>query len=584
MYRNRINPVSGLNAVSSSGVYGSSKAGTFLKDALNNTDSVDVVIFGDSNAGSPGYSGYTSAWSHALSSLGIPLYATPIGIPSSTDGTNNRTSGMMLPFNQIKWIGRSEPGGIGTAYTLSERAVGTTTSSDATTLNTSLLDGYYVTDGTATASSSTTLTLASNASSTNNAYVGYSLNIHSGSAQSAIVTAYNGTTKVATVASWSSTPSSTASYSITKVNIRPYSFSYSAPFVPASSTYTSPGNGSGIKMAAANPLVGNNGSGGNTLQYRVVYAKFGTSGGTFRLAAMTGVNTLISGATQSPSPGSTISTYSGSNGVVGYGTATLDFTTTAAETTCSWDGYYNGGTYTVNGPFACFYQSVIRKNFKGYSVSCLNYCGGFTTANLASQLVGISGNNKLLEMYLKELRERQIAAGGTGRVLWWHCSGINGPDSGSTWTTNCASIRDTVYNTWIGLGYPASDLAFVMAPTHPTITGDAGDVGWGVARSDVMPAAVIWANSSDNVAKNVCVVDIEKFITASQLKSRNLYQVLGDNTVYESHLREAPQTNTVTWSYAPTTMTYSTYTGDAVITNNGYNAVVSNIIRNLLLV
>jgi len=574
MYRNRVKQLTQeTQATFSTGVYGSNKAASFLRDAINGTDSLDIVIFGDSNAGSPGTAGYSFGWTSALSSLGVPLYATPLMHTASNDGSNNRTSGLFSPFTTYSWVGRSTAGATGTVYALSERVQAADAS--AIELN-NTFNGIYVNDGVARASSATTLQLAATASAVNEAYTGMSVNIHSGTTQQAIITAYNGTTQTATVASWSGgTPSATATYTITKTCVMSGGFPYSPAFVPSGTTYTSPANGSAIKMPAAHPFIGGNGSGGNSLQYRVVYGTFSATGGSFRLSAMTGVNTLISGATQSPNPGAAIPTSGGS----GYNTATLDFTSSSAATSCSWDGYNNGGTYSVVGPFSVLYHSVIRKSTKGFSVNCMNYRGGATTQFIANKLSLIP---KYLEAYLKELRTRQIAASGSGRVIWWLNSGINGPDTSSSWTTYSASIRDTVYNAWIALGYPAADLAFIMSLTHPTVTGDAGDVGWGAARSAVATTANTWANDASNAGKNVCVVDIEKFITAAQLKSRNLYQVLGDNTMYESHLREAPQATPTSYSFAPTTMTYGAYTGDAYISNNGYTAVASLILKNLL--
>lgn len=71
--------------------------------------------------------------------------------------------------------------------------------------------------GTAQAGASTTITLAAGASSTDNVYVGLviSLTGGTGSGQTGNITAYNGTTKVATVATaWGVTPGATTTYSI----------------------------------------------------------------------------------------------------------------------------------------------------------------------------------------------------------------------------------------------------------------------------------------------------------------------------------------------------------------------------------
>lgn len=573
MYRNRIQDLTSSAAIT--GAYGSRVPAQFLSDAVNGTNSVDIVVFGDSNAGSSGQCGYTAAWSDVLSGIGTQLYATPMCVAASEDGANNRQSGLYTPFVYSNWNGRSTSGSTGTSYSLSNRVAAA--DADAVELN-NTFNGLYVHEGTATASSSTSLTLAAGASSVNDFYVGMSLNILTGTLQQTFITAYNGTTKVATVASWSDgTPSASSSYSISKTNIKPFAFTYAPAFIAAGgAAYTSPANGSSIRLIGGHPFVIGDGAAGVNLQYRVVYGKFTTSGGTFKLRAMTGTNTIIPGATQTPT---TISTSGGS----GYATATMDFSTitsgsVALEVKCGWDGWNTAGN-SVTGPVAILWQSIIRKSTKGYSVNCLNYRGGWTTAQLATAL---SQFTKYLESYLKELRERQIAAGGTGRVLWWHNSGINGLDTSASWIAGVESIRDTVYNTWTGLGYPASDLAFVMSTTHPTNTGDAGDLGWGVARAAAMPAINAWGQTSYNNNRNVCVIDIAELITAAQLKSKNLYQVTS-NAIYASHLREGPNATPVNW--LPNTggpPIYTGYSGDAMTVNNGYIVVMNAIVRKLL--
>lgn len=574
MYRNRIQDLT--SSASTSGAYGSRVPAQFLSDAINGTNSVDIVVWGDSNAGSSASCGYTAAWSDVLSGLGAQLYATPLCVSGSEDGTNNRQSGLFTPFVYSNWMGRSAAGSTGTVYSLSNRVAAA--DADAVELN-NTFNGLYVHEGTATASSSTSLTLAAGASAVNSAYVGMSLNILTGTLQQAFVTAYNGTTKVATVASWSDgTPSATASYSISKANIKPFAFTYAPSFVAAGGTYTSAANGASVRLSPAHPFVLGVGTAGVNLQYRVVYGTFTTSGGTFKLRAMTGTNTLISGATQTPS---TISTSGGS----GYATATMDFTTitsasVALEVKCAWDGWNSSSpANNATGPCAILWQSIIRKSTLGYSVNCLNYRGGWTTAQLASSL---SQFTKYLESYLKELRQRQIAAGGTGRVIWWHNSGINGNDTSASWISGVESIRDTVYTTWTGLGFPGSDLAFIMSPTHPTVTGDSGDGGWAVARASAMPAINSWGQTSYNANRNVCVVDIAELITAAQLRSKNLYQVTSNN-IYAAHLREGPNA-VATWlpsaSGAPQFGT--TYSGDAMTVNNGYIVVMNAIVRKLL--
>jgi len=59
-------------------LYGSGIPSTFLIDAANGDDSLDIIVIGDSNAGSNDY-GYTVGWDRYLGyELGCDMYATPL--------------------------------------------------------------------------------------------------------------------------------------------------------------------------------------------------------------------------------------------------------------------------------------------------------------------------------------------------------------------------------------------------------------------------------------------------------------------------------------------------------------------------
>ena len=581
MYRNRIKSLTESTEISQ-GVFGSRRAGQILSDAISGTDSVDIVVFGDSNAGSPASCGYGVGWQKAMAAFGAPVYATPLAPCASDNGSNQRNGGLFMPWNDYYWGGRSNAGSVGTQYSLTNRlAAGGDT--DATALNT-LFDNYFVRENTARASSATTLQLDTGASSTNGDYVGNYISIleagigsnfsvaGTGVVNWSRITAYDGTTKIATVLPWEQgTPSATASFTITKFLLRPNSFNHAVAFVPAGSTYTSPAGGPSVRLIGGNQLASGTGPAGVALQYRVVYGKFATTGGKFRLRAMKGINTLVAGSADFQTSGG-----------IGYATAALPFTSTTTSAVpdqmkCAWDGYNSGdAAYVATGPLAIFYHSIIRTAYKGFCVSVLNYFGGATTESLATTLVSMP---KYLEAYLKELRERQIIAGGSGRVVWWHNSGINGAESGSSWTTNAAIIRDAVYNVWVTvLGYPAQDLAFVMSVTHPTVAGDPGADPWSTSRAATSTAVSAWAAANANDGKNVTVVDIASILTAAQIKSRNLYSVLPNNTLYLAHLRSDPLV------FGSPTYSPTIYTGlsDGSIPNNGYAIITTGILRKLV--
>ena len=493
--------------VNSRAVYGSNRAASFIRDAMAGTDSLDVVVFGDSNAGSDGAQGYTLGWLNALSSVGIPMYATTMFMCSNVGSSNNRSGGSFGDFVKFNWTGDSQAGSTGTIYSLSNRVA----ASDAEAIGLSDFLGS------------------------------------------------------------------------SSFDIKPNAFEFDVQFLPDAATYTSPANGTGIAISSGHPLTEGTGAGGVELQYRVVYGKFpGGLSGNFRLRAMKSVNTLISGSA------SDISTDGGI--AYGYATATQNFTTplSSVESTrivCSWDGYNAGGDWTPVGPAAMIWHSIIKRASKGYSVSNLNYYGGRTTTQLATT---INNGGKVFESYLKELRERQIAAGGSGRVLWWHNSGINGTETGASFVAGVSSIIDKVLQTWGALGYPASDIAFVVSTTHPTNEGQTGDFGWSQRRGEVVKASVGWIQGNNGYASNgVTLVDIGALISAKQLSERNLFSIFQD-AKYESHLRAGPSTAESITYFDGTSPTngvrlYDTgFSSFPVINNNGY-FVVCNLITQALL-
>lgn len=580
MYRKRLD---NLSTPVIAGIHGNTKAASFIKDVVDGTQSLDIVIFGDSNAGSGASCGYTRGWSQSLSTFGAPIYGTPLMMSASEDGSNLRMSGMFMPANYLSWNGRSTAGAVGTSYTLAARVRDGNAS--AIELDTTL-GGYYVREGQATGSSSTSITLDAGASATNDFYKDCFVSILTGASGNVtinwgLITAYNGTTKVATVSGFTSTPSASAYFLITKFLLKPNAFTYGVAFIDPATNYTSSAGGPSVRTAKGNQLTAGHGSGGMSCQYRLVYGKFSATGGKFRLRAMKDVNTSVA------SDGSDRLTSGGST----YDVAKLAFTSSTTssipdEMKCAWDGYNSGVSFQTTGPFAAFWHSIIRLSKKGFCVHNLNYLGGSTTAQHA---LIISRMGEYLKMYLKELRERQIEAGGSGRVLWFFNSGINGPDTASTWTDSMTTIRDTIATTWTSLGYPIDDLAFIMSVSHPTTSGDPGATTWATARSAVSSAANLWAQTKESFSKNVCVFDIESVFTSAQLKERNLYQIVNNNQ-YQTHLQEGPTQGGTTaaewkWNGPDTTAGTNTYNGyvlDSVTTNNGYVAVITGLLRKLL--
>ena len=139
--------------------------------------------------------------------------------------------------------------------------------------------------------------------------------------------------------------------------------------------------------------------------------------------------------------------------------------------------------------------SVYRPSTIGTSCSIMEYRGGAKLSDLASDIsLAATG---FCNMLLKETRERQIAAGGTGRVLICIQGGINGGDTPAAAVAAVESMKTSLKAQWAALGYPATDLYFLFMVSHPF---DAGDASLTVLRTY---AQAYYTNSTDTLFVNL---------------------------------------------------------------------------------
>ena len=460
----------GKDSIPIPGFYGSTQASKFLQDVIAGNDSLDVIVIGDSNAGYPGNNGYTTGWHQVMQfGFGVPCYATPLlsGGPTNpqqlTTG-NGRGDGMWGLGVSQGWNAESNAGGSNTGTTFKQMIQ----------------------------SSDTNIVGLRN-------WLGFNFTNYN----------FNDTTNLSLwPQGWVSNPAvvetgarftGTFSNSITLAN----------QFV------------SGVAAFGSEMAFGTNGLGaGVSLQYRIVYGTFPTAGSFKPYSFYLGTTGAVLRDSATTSTG----------GGYGYATKYFDVPTFAlsVETTptptqptrisFTWDGANSATTADqANGPFACLWQSLIRPNFKGYSVSCLHYQGGSTTTQIAQT---IENCDKMLDAYLKEIRERQIGVtagtAGSGRALVFCNSGLNGPDTSTTYPLAAQRIVDRILNRWVSTGGNADNLAFVFTVSHPKTLGT-----WATNRAAVSSAANSWATTAGN---NVCVVNIEQYMSSLELKKYLMYQ------------------------------------------------------------
>lgn len=350
----------------------------------------------------------------------------------------------------------------------------------------------------------------------------------------------------------------------------------------SSANFTSSANGNNIAINGASPLNIGSYGGATSCAYRMNRGVFTTTGGGYRLAIITGTNTIHAAS------GADIPT---SGAAVGYASDELTFTapktgSVATQYRAIFDGYNQSGgnqtVYSIKGPFCGLWNSIIRKSTKGYAVTNLIHQAGFTTPQIADKLDNMG---KLVESFLFELRQRQISAGGSGRVLVFLNGGVNDVSGGNAndFITGIERIRDKFRSHWSALGYPTRDLCFLFSTTHPYPTENAG-------LTALRTTANSWATSNSGDNKYVTMLDISKLFSANDMDRLCLLNVDPSNSNADwLHLRPSPTPRVLetTGNYASlniynvsTGSVYSSYTLQTL--NNGYVTVATRLISNLL--
>jgi hypothetical protein len=142
----------------------------------------------------------------------------------------------------------------------------------------------------------------------------------------------------------------------------------------------------------------------------------------------------------------------------------------------NWTGTQSGFTASY-GPFAVYLESV-HSNTKGWATTLVNGIAGACFGLIAGELEKIgatSDGESALRTIVKETRERQIEAGGSGNLIVWLQSGVNDVASdgsaeasaAASMPTHLARVINLYKSTWESLAYPENDLAFIVTVSHP---------------------------------------------------------------------------------------------------------------------
>jgi hypothetical protein len=171
-----------------------------------------------------------------------------------------------------------------------------------------------------------------------------------------------------------------------------------------------------------------------------------------------------------------------------------------------WSVQANAGILNT-GPISPILQSMYTPRV-GWAVGAMYFYGGHTLTNVADNIdLATDGTVKT---YLNELYNRQVAAGGTGRVLVWLQGGINQGDwtaKPGLWLTQWGQVIQRCRSAWSALGLDASKLTFAVMCTH-----DSTGYNFATRREDLKNFA--------KTQKDVTVVNIPEIIQYSSYSAQ----------------------------------------------------------------
>lgn len=192
-------------------------------------------------------------------------------------------------------------------------------------------------------------------------------------------------------------------------------------------------------------------------------------------------------------------------------------------------------TYAVDdgsaGPVGILLRSLYRTDrVPGFAINVLQNFSGGTSSQIAASIADDSGCGlATLKTYLQELRSRQIAAGGQGRVLVFMNMGINNASATTESSPEalCASDASRMITqldrAWRALGYPETDLGFLVTASH--------DGGIARFRADIASECLRRAMAGN---RRVSIVSVDALTPGAFLASQRMFA--GNESRPNAHL------------------------------------------------
>lgn len=295
-------------------------------------------------------------------------------------------------------------------------------------------------------------------------------------------------------------------------------------------TFAQP-NGTYPGGAAPNPPLQSWTQPGTAVKYRTIYATQSDQTSTSTRARFNPTAYRVDAGNYIALATKAQDTYNASANVLQ--TTDLDFTMPSSPANqaviVGWN--YIGMAY---GPCSVMWDCVYRVR-KGIAVNNLHYGSGQSASTISDVITGANGADRtFVASYFAQLRQRQIDAGGSGRVIVWINYGINSPESPSVWTSKTQNAINFLCSAWVAAGGSANQFAVVVSVTHPLNTfGAATEAALAANRA----AANVWAV---NIPQTT-VVDLSQMFTAAEMTANGYYAGPGSGPSVnnEAHLSQA---------------------------------------------
>ena len=140
--------------------------------------------------------------------------------------------------------------------------------------------------------------------------------------------------------------------------------------------------------------------------------------------------------------------------------------------------WYRAGAANVSGEMFALYQRVeVPSRTSGVAVHTMHGVGGQSLYDMAAEFIALPD-----ETIMQALLESRRLQGETKRTIIWVNSGLNdrgetqtslGPlgstdgDSADAYADNLHALVTRIESCWLKSGYPLSELAWVVMPSHP---------------------------------------------------------------------------------------------------------------------